>query len=91
MPNAPKSIKPIKAQRPGATARGYNYQHQQWRKMILMRHPICDHAGCYQRATEADHIVPISKGGKRFDLDNGQGLCHKHHSEKTWRENHNAK
>lgn len=36
---------------------------------------------------EADHIVPISAGGARYDLDNGQTLCVTCHSRKTQREN----
>jgi 5-methylcytosine-specific restriction endonuclease McrA len=34
-------------------------------------------------STEADHVIPISQGGARFDAGNGQGLCKACHSAKT--------
>ena len=39
--------------------------------------------GCMERATEADHIVPVSRGGAEYDVSNGQALCASCHSKKT--------
>jgi len=39
---------------------------------------------CREPATVADHIVPLTVApGRALDLDNGQGLCHRHHTIKT--------
>ena len=35
----------------------------------------------------ADHIVPISQGGDRYDVANGAARCLACHSRKTAREN----
>lgn len=46
---------------------------------MLARNPTC--VSCHTNpATHADHIDP---DGRRFDLRNGQGLCHPCHSRKT--------
>lgn len=74
-PRAPRSTK------------DYGRQHQKWRRIVLSRHPICQHPGCTQHSVDADHIIPISRGGARYDLANGQALCRSHHSAKTNREN----
>lgn len=78
----------------GKTAeRGYGAQHRKWRAMVLARDPVCvDPYGVHAErgevvaSTVADHIVPIRRGGARFDLANGQGLCASCHGVKTARE-----
>ena len=35
------------------------------------------------REAHADHIVPITAGGERYDVANGQTLCVKCHGRKT--------
>ena len=75
----------LDAGRPSARARGYDARHERWRAAILTRDPVCMH--CHAApSTQADHIVPISAGGSRWELDNGQGLCASCHSRKTARE-----
>jgi len=86
MPYSAGFIKRTKNIRPSARKRGYNYQHEQLRKMVLNMKPICEVPGCMERSTDLDHIIPISKGGARWALTNLQALCHMHHSSKTWRE-----
>ena len=88
MPFARPKHNPRRADtRPNATRRGYDAQHRKWRKLVLARDPIC--AGwpkgerCLQPSTVADHVVPISQGGARFDLANGAGLCASHHGAKS--------
>lgn len=68
--------------RESAAKRGYDRRHQKWRRMILARDPWCKMCN-RAPATEADHIIPISRGGERFALDNGQALCKPCHSRKT--------
>ena len=53
--------------------------------MILRRDPICTVPGCIESSTDADHIVPKRDGGLDT-LENLQGLCRGHHSQKTRRE-----
>ena len=36
---------------------------------------------------EADHIIPIDRGGAPYDIANGQALCKHHHVIKTALEN----
>lgn len=67
------------------------YSTAQWRdvrRMALRRSPACAVDGCNKLATEVDHIVPISKGGQPFDLENLQGLCCSCHARKTLQEQH---
>lgn len=54
--------------------------------MVLRRDPICTVPGCIEPSTDADHIIPKSEGGDD-SMENLQGMCHRHHSRKTRREN----
>ena len=42
--------------------------------------------GRIDQANHADHILPIAIGGERYDVANGQTLCHSCHSRKTAQE-----
>ena len=53
------------------------------RKKFLQEHPYC--CKCGAKATEVDHIIPISKGGTD-DKNNLQALCKSCHSRKTAKE-----
>jgi 5-methylcytosine-specific restriction protein A len=47
-------------------------------------------SGRYVKATDVDHIVPHRGDSILFwDQNNWQALCHRHHSIKTRREDHN--
>lgn len=46
----------------------------------------CEECGTRSGRLYADHIVELEDGGAPFDVQNGQCLCHQHHSEKTVRE-----
>lgn len=77
--------------RPSAAARGYcDKAHRAWRQAVLTRDAwacrACGRVCSGDREAHADHIVPISEGGARYDLANGQCLCHSCHSSKTRRE-----
>ncbi len=74
--------------RPSAAARGYcDKAHRAWRQAVLTRDAwtcrtcgrVCDD----HREAHADHVVPISQGGGRYDLANGQTLCVRCHGAKT--------
>ena len=77
--------------RGSAAQRGYDAQWVRYRRMFLAEHPLC--AECTQRgervrATDVDHIVPVSGPGDPlfWEPTNHQGLCHSDHSRKTARE-----
>jgi len=72
-------------QRGSPSKRGYGARHRRWRALILERDPWCKACG-REPSTVADHIVPIARGGARFDLNNGQGMCEPCHNRKTAKE-----
>lgn len=67
-------------------------QQRNWAKKILQRDKTCQINGpnCTGKATEADHITNIANGGNELDPNNGQGLCHNCHQQKTQHEAHQA-
>lgn len=76
-------------ERGSAAKRGYNARHRKWRLMVLARNPLCVRCLAEDKtsaATVADHVVPLdpkNPTGGDWSLDNGQGLCHAHHNQKT--------
>ena len=61
---------------------------QRFRARHFARHPLCvmcEKAGRVALATELDHIVALTNGGKDFDKEpsNAQGLCATCHEDKT--------
>ena len=81
--------------RPNAAARGYcDKAHRAWRQAVLTRDAwtcrgcgrVCDD----KREAQADHVRPISQGGARYDVENGQTLCIACHARKTLRERKGA-
>jgi 5-methylcytosine-specific restriction endonuclease McrA len=60
--------------------------------MVLARHPLCLTCLKYDRltpATHADHVVPLPRPNwweGDWSLENGQGMCRRHHGQKTKRE-----
>ena len=56
----------------------------------MQAHPLCcmcRKEGRYVKATDVDHIVPHRGDLKLFwDRSNWQALCHRHHDQKTGRE-----
>jgi 5-methylcytosine-specific restriction protein A len=58
--------------------RGYDQAWRLLRLKILIRDGWqCQlrRPGCIGKATEVDHIVPLSKGGQRLDASNAQAAC----------------
>jgi 5-methylcytosine-specific restriction endonuclease McrA len=62
-------------------ARGYGKQHKQPRRLAIAAHPYCAECGRAQDLT-ADHIVPLSRGGKA-SLENYRVLCRSCNSSKA--------
>ena len=69
-------------ERESAAKRGYGHRWRKLRLMVLRSQPVCAVEGCTQAAVDVDHIIPKRDGGLD-DLDNLQGLCKSHHSQKT--------
>lgn len=84
LPPSPEMAQPQEARKGSSTQRGYGVEHRKWRKEVLAKHPKC--VDCGDPATEADHIVPTSKGGERLALENGAGRCGLCHAAKTARD-----
>ena len=86
--------KKIKAEadknRESAYRRGYDKRWQRTSKQYLREHPfcvMCQKEGILKSATEVDHVIPHRGNIELFwDESNWQGLCHKHHSGKTAKE-----
>ncbi|MFA5715948.1 MAG: HNH endonuclease signature motif containing protein [Candidatus Paceibacterota bacterium] len=75
-----------------AAERGYDNEWAKYRLSYLKEHPLCvecEKEGRYIPSKDVDHIIPVK--GQSDPLfwkpDNHQGLCHRHHCEKTAREN----
>ena len=68
------------------------YNSRQWRKlrlMILQRDPICkecEKKNIFVSSIVVDHILPINKGGAKYNADNLQGLCTTCHNRKSARD-----
>ncbi|WP_374159096.1 HNH endonuclease [Mycobacterium sp. G7A2] len=67
----------------GATRRSGGGRWRKLRAAKLRANPICQWPGCRRPATEVDHIKPLAEGGREFDWENLQSLCHEHHLAKT--------
>ena len=76
--------------RPNAAARGYcDKAHKVWRQAVLAKcNWQCVDCGrvAYGRDMHADHVTPISQGGERYDVANGQARCVACHGRKTVQE-----
>lgn len=69
------------ANRPSASARGYNSAWQKARAAWLAMYPACNHPGCTAQARIVDHIIPHRGDMVKFwDKNNWQSLCQHHHN-----------
>lgn len=66
---------------PGASRHYGTARWQRLRLLVLHRDPVCVVCG-EQPATEADHIIPLARGGDD-SMVNLQGVCLVCHSRKT--------
>lgn len=81
-------------QRGSSSARGYDSVWRRARLLCLRSEPLCRECmkeGIFDSpTTQVDHIIPIAqRPDLRLVRSNLQGLCDRHHSEKTIRENPN--
>lgn len=74
--------------RPGARQRGYDAEWERTRRAYLAAFPVCQYAGgCLEQATDVDHIDGLGpKGPRGRDWANLRGFCHRHHSQRTARD-----
>ena len=84
------------SKRPNAAARGYcDKAHRAWRQAVLTRDAwqcqACGRVCGDRREAHADHIVPVSQGGERYAVSNGQCLCVSCHGRKTRGEQDDAR
>jgi 5-methylcytosine-specific restriction endonuclease McrA len=68
----------------------YNYfliikgDHKAIRNAVLKRdNKVCRMCGLISDSWQADHIIPVHKGGGACTIDNFQSLCEDCHKEKT--------
>lgn len=77
--------RPWQHRRESPSARGYDAEHRRIRAQLLKEEPLCQE--CKRRglsiiATIADHIIPLSRGGKT-ERSNYQALCRECSDRKT--------
>jgi 5-methylcytosine-specific restriction endonuclease McrA len=71
------------------TRSGHNDRRwREFRVTILRRDNYrCYVDGCDRKATDADHIVPVSRGGAEYDPDNCRAACEHHNRSRGARPN----
>lgn len=73
------------------------YQSTAWRELRALKieqSPLCEECqrkGITTLAQVVDHIVPISKGGAKLDIENLQSLCNPCHNSKSGKEAHGTR
>jgi 5-methylcytosine-specific restriction protein A len=68
-------------------ARGYDAEWRKLRADYLKANPRCSHPGCQDAAREVDHIQSVaSRPDLRLAWSNIRGLCKRHHSQRTAKE-----
>ena len=51
---------------------------------VLKLNPLC--IECGEKATDVDHKVSLKDGGDKLNFDNLRSFCHRHHSQRTGRD-----
>jgi 5-methylcytosine-specific restriction protein A len=87
----PAHTKSLAASRGTTKERGYAGTWKRLRLMVLRRDlHVCQEClrreGRTERATDVDHIIALTDGGPRLDMENLQSLCSKCHGQKTRKE-----
>ena len=66
--------------------RGYDAEWRKFRLEFIKLNPICSVSGCEELAKDVDHIRSLSDGGEKLDFNNLRSFCHRHHSQRTGRD-----
>jgi 5-methylcytosine-specific restriction protein A len=82
----PSCEKERNQQRGSASSRGYDVEWRKCREEFLKLNPICEISNCDEKATDVDHIVGLREGGAKLDFNNLRAFCHRHHSQRTGRD-----
>lgn len=82
----PKCQQDYDLRRGNSGFRGYDRRWRSFALNFLKKNPICSENGCEDLATDVDHIIALVDGGEKFDEKNLRGLCHRHHSARTGRD-----
>ncbi len=64
--------------------RGYDAEWRKFRLSYLRKFPKC--CECDEPATDVDHIIGLRDGGAKLDEENCRAFCHRHHSQRTGRD-----
>jgi len=75
----------------GIDKKSYNeiYNTRKWQRFSMnyrKRNPLCrecERRGIIKATALVDHIIPINQGGKIWDEENLQPLCHECHNKKS--------
>jgi hypothetical protein len=81
-----KCTKAFDQRRGSARSRGYDAEWKRFRADFLKLNPRCSRPGCQALATDVDHIKALRDGGRRLDPNNCRSMCHRHHSQRTARD-----
>lgn len=72
--------------RGSGAARGYDAEWRKCRLNFIKLNPICSVPECNELTKDVDHKVALSDGGAKLDFDNLRAYCHRHHSQRTGRD-----
>ena len=84
---------PEKEKKPAGSNQGF-YNSTRWRKVSKAHKrnfPLCEVCAANDELKSVDvtdHIVPIEKGGSKFNPLNFMSMCHEHHNAKRGLESH---
>ncbi len=83
---------------PGAGTRQAIYNSRRWKalaRQVKREQPWCNVPGCHTLTQQVDHIIPLrvmlEQGLDPYARQAVQGLCLKHHGEKTRQEQYGFK
>lgn len=77
----------LDAERPGSAERGYDREWRRLRGQFLFHHPDCSVHGCRVPAADVDHIKDVRYHPQlRLEWSNLRAYCHRHHSQRTARD-----
>lgn len=72
--------------RGSGAARGYDAEWRRFRLWFIKLNPMCCVEDCGEKTTDVDHIKSLVDGGGKLDPENCRPFCHRHHSQRTGRD-----